>query len=134
MLRYLVAYAAAAIVFLGLDALWLGRIAIGLYRREIGMLLLERPNLVIAGIFYLLFVVGIVVLAIAPALAGGGWLAALGLGAVLGLVAYGTYDITNLATLKHWSVPLTIVDIAWGTVLTALSAGAGYWAVVLLRL
>ncbi|RYE08858.1 MAG: DUF2177 family protein [Hyphomicrobiales bacterium] len=134
MLKYLVAYVVTAVVFLGLDYLWLTKIALGMYRRELGGLLLEQPNLVIAGVFYLLFVVGIVVLAIHPALGGGGWLTALLLGAVLGLVAYGTYDITNLSTLKGWSVAVTVADVAWGTALTAVSATIGYWVVSALNL
>ena len=133
-MRFLVAYLATAVVFLGLDAIWLSRIALDLYRRELGGLLLDKPNLAIAGIFYLLFVVGIVVLAIYPALNGGSWVNALLMGAVLGLVAYGTYDITNLSTLKDWSVTVTLADLAWGTVLTGAAATAGYLAVTLLKL
>jgi len=133
-MRFLVAYLATAVVFLGFDAIWLTRVALGLYRRELGGLLLDKPNLAIAGIFYLLFVVGIVVLAIYPALNGGSWVNALLMGAVLGLVAYGTYDITNLSTLKNWSVTVTLADLAWGTVLTGVAATAGYLAVTLLKL
>ena len=125
-MRFVVAYIATAIVFLGLDALWLSRVALGMYRRELGGLLLDKPNLAIAGVFYLLFVAGIVLLAIFPALNGGTWVNALLMGAVLGLVSYGTYDITNLSTLKGWSTTLALVDLAWGTVLTAVSATAGY--------
>jgi uncharacterized membrane protein len=125
-MRFVVAYIATAIVFLGLDALWLSRVALGMYRRELGGLLLDKPNLAIAGVFYLLFVAGIVLLAIFPALNGGTWVNALLMGAVLGLVAYGTYDITNLATLKGWSTSLALIDLTWGTVLTAVSATAGY--------
>ena len=82
----------------------------------------------------LLFVVGIVLLAIFPALNGGTWINALLMGAVLGLVAYGTYDITNLSTLKGWSLTVTLADLAWGTTLTAVSATAGYFVVTLFRL
>ncbi len=134
MLRYLVAYGATVVVFLGLDAIWLSRIALDLYRREIGGLLLDKPNLPIAGMFYLLFVVGIVVLVVVPALNSGSWTTALWMGAVLGLVAYGTYDFTNLSTLKDWSLTVTLADLAWGTVLTGVSATAGYLAVTALRL
>ena len=134
MLKYLVAYGATAIVFLGLDFLWLSKVALGMYRRELGTLLLDKPNLPIAAGFYLLFVAGIVILAIAPALNGGNWWNALLLGAVLGLVAYGTYDITNLSTLKGWSTQLALIDIAWGTALTAISATIGYWVVSALNL
>ena len=133
-MRFVVAYIVTAIVFLGLDTLWLTQVALGMYRREIGTLLLDRPNLPIAGLFYLLFVVGIVVLAILPALNGGTWINALLLGAVLGLVAYGTYDITNLSTLRNWSLTVTLADLAWGTALTAVSATLGYLAVTWFRL
>ena len=133
-MTYVVAYIATAIVFLGLDALWLSRVALGMYRQELGNLLLDKPNLPIAGAFYLLYVVGIVVLAIVPALAEGGWVKALLMGAVLGLVAYGTYDITNLSTLKGWSTKLALIDIAWGTALSAVSAAIGWWAVKVLNL
>lgn len=133
-MTYVVAYIATAVVFLGLDALWLSKVALGMYRQELGSLLLDKPNLPIAGAFYLLYVVGIVVLAIVPALESGGWVKALLFGAVLGLVAYGTYDITNLSTLKGWSTKLAIIDIAWGTALTAVSATIGYWVVKTLNL
>jgi len=133
-MTYVVAYIATAVVFLGLDALWLSKVALGMYRQELGSLLLDKPNLPIAGAFYLLYVVGIVVLAIVPALESGGWVKALLFGAVLGLVAYGTYDITNLSTLKGWSTKLAIIDIAWGTALTAVSATIGYWVVKALNL
>ena len=133
-MRFIVAYIVTAVVFLGLDAIWLTQIALGMYRRELGALLLDKPNLPIAGLFYLLFVVGIVVLAILPALNGGSWLNALLMGAVLGLVAYGTYDITNLSTLKNWSLTVTIADLAWGSALTAVSSTVGYLAVTWFRL
>ena len=133
-MTYVVAYIATAVVFLGLDAIWLSRIALGMYRQELGSLLLEKPRLPIAGAFYLLYVAGIVILAIVPALSDGGWIRALLMGAVLGLVAYGTYDITNLSTLKNWSLTVTLADLAWGTALTAVSATAGYFAVTLLKL
>ena len=134
MLRYLVAYIATVVVFLGLDAIWLSRVALGMYRRELGSLLLDKPNLPIAGVFYLLFAVGVVVLAVIPALNAGNWFTALWMGALLGLVAYGTYDVTNLSTLKDWSVTVTLADLAWGTVLTGVSATAGYLVVTWLKL
>jgi uncharacterized membrane protein len=133
-MTYVVAYIATAVVFLGLDAIWLSKIALGMYRQELGSLLLEKPNLPIAAGFYLLYVVGIVVLAVVPAISEGGWVKALLMGAVLGLVAYGTYDITNLSTLKGWSTRLALIDIAWGTALTAVSATIGFWVVRLFNL
>lgn len=129
MMPYVIAYVSTAVVFFGLDYLWLSRVAIGFYRRHIGDLLLATPNFAAAGLFYLVYVAGIVYFAVMPAVAGGGWLTALVGGAFLGLIAYGTYDMTNLATLKDWSLSVSLVDMAWGTVLTATAATAGYFAV-----
>jgi len=133
-MTYVVAYIATAVVFLGLDALWIGKVALGLYRQDLGGQLLDKPNLAVAGLFYLFYIAGIVILAISPALAEGNWLKALLFGAVLGLVAYGTYDFTNLSTLKAYTVRLALTDLAWGTALTALSATIGYWIVKALNL
>jgi uncharacterized membrane protein len=133
MQTYLVAYVATAFVFLGLDYLWLSRIAIGFYRSQIGEILSERPNFTAAGLFYLFYVVGIVYFAVLPGVQKQSLIAALSSGALLGLIAYGTYDMTNLATLKVWSLPLSLVDMAWGAFLTAIAAGAGYWAVTTLK-
>lgn len=133
-MRFIIAYIAVAVVFLVLDALWLGVFALGLYRRELGPLLLDKPNLAIAAVFYLLMVGGVVLLAVLPALDNGGWARALWMGAVLGLVAYATYDITNLSTLRNWSLTVTLADLAWGTVVTAVSAVAGTLAVGVLGL
>lgn len=134
MLKYLAAYGATVVVFLALDFVWLTTIALGLYRREIGTLLLDKPSLGIAAGFYLVYVVGIVYFCVMPALNGGNWVNAMVSGAILGLVAYGTYDITNLATLKNWSMTVAIADMSWGTVLTAISATAGYLIVAALPL
>ena len=133
-MRYAVAYIVTALVFLGFDFIWLTQVALGMYRRELAGLLLDQPNLLIAGLFYLLFVAGLVILAVVPALNGGSWVNALLMGAVLGLVAYGTYDITNLSTLKGWSLTVTLADLAWGTVLSSVAATAGYFAVTSLGL
>jgi len=127
--RFVIAYLATGVVFLGLDAIWLSQVGLGLYRREIGALLLEQPNLPVAGLFYLLFVAGIVLLVVQPAAADGDWLAALWMGALLGLVAYGTYDITNLSTLRGWSPTIAAIDVVWGAALTAVASLAGFLAV-----
>jgi uncharacterized membrane protein len=124
--QFFVAYAAAAIIFLALDAIWLTTMADLLYRPLLGRLMLGRFELVPAALFYALYFAGVVVFAIAPALAGGRWTAALGLGALLGLVAYGTYDLTNQATLQGWPWRLTIADLCWGTFATAAAAAMGY--------
>ncbi|KQU93376.1 hypothetical protein ASC89_24875 [Devosia sp. Root413D1] len=126
---FVVAYAGAAITMLALDALWLTTMVPRLYQPQLGSLLAERPNLAVAGVFYLLYLVGVLVFAILPALEARSWLAALGFGALLGLVAYGTYDFTNLSTLRNWPLSLSLIDVAWGTALTAVTALGGYWAV-----
>lgn len=128
----LVTYAGCLLTLAVLDAIWLGIVARSFYRDQIGELMLPSPNLVIAALFYLLFTAAIVVLAVLPALSRGSIGTALVYGAILGLAAYGTYDITNLSTLKNWPLSMSLVDMAWGTFLTALSAAGGYCAARLL--
>lgn len=112
-----------------IDGIWLGVVANRLYKSQLGPLLLEKPNMVAAVLFYIIFVVGIVVFAVMPAVAAGDWRVALGYGALLGLVTYATYDLTNLATLKDFPVKIVIVDLIWGTVLTATVATLTYFVV-----
>ncbi len=97
-----------------------------LYRPLLGDLLLAKFRLGPAVAFYLIYMAGIVVFATAPAITSGRWSAALINGALFGFVAYATYDLTNQATLRLWSVTITIVDLCWGTVLTAIAATLGY--------
>lgn len=120
------AYAITLIVFLGLDFLWLGFVARGFYASQLGDLMRENINYLAAGIFYLAYVAGIVFFAIAPALAEGSWRKAVIHGAILGLLAYGTYDMTNMATLNNWPITMSFVDIIWGGVLTGLSGLLGF--------
>lgn len=127
-MRYLAAYGAALAVFLGLDFTWLSIVARGLYAREIGPLLLAKPLVGPGVLFYALYLLGVVVFVVAPALERGRWSRAAGFGALFGLVAYATYDLTNLATLKGFSARLTLADLAWGMVVTAAAASAGYAA------
>lgn len=127
--QLIIAYISTALVFFAIDFVWLSKMTGLFYRARMGDMLLAQPNFAVAGAFYLIYVAGIVYLAVLPALTSGNWSTALISGAVLGLVAYGTYDMTNLATLKNWSLSLSIVDIAWGTFLTAVSATAGYLVV-----
>ena len=126
---YVIAYISTAVVFFALDYLWLTRIAIGFYREQIGSLMLASPNFAAAGVFYLFYVIGVVYFAVMPAVSAGSLVTALVNGALLGLLAYGTYDMTNLATLKGWSLQMSLVDMAWGAFLTATAAAAGYLAV-----
>ncbi|MFC3692110.1 DUF2177 family protein [Chenggangzhangella methanolivorans] len=125
---YLVAYAAAAAAFLAADAIWLGFVAREFYRVQLGELMAPDPNLVAAAAFYLLYVVGVVYFAISPALASGQWTTALVSGALFGLVAYGTYDLTNLAVTRGFPMTMAIVDMTWGAILTAFAATVGFFA------
>jgi uncharacterized membrane protein len=127
MVVYVVAYLSTAVVFFGLDFLWLGKVATSFYRSQLGDMMRERPDFAAAGAFYLVYIAGIVYFAVYPHLQGGTWAQALLSGAILGLIAYGTYDMTNLATLKNWPVTMTLVDLAWGTLLTGTSAAVGLW-------
>ena len=92
-------------------------VARGFYRRQLGHLMSPKVNWISAVLFYLLFIVGLLVFAIRPALVSGAPLHALFYGALLGLISYATYDLTNLATIKDWPVIVTVIDLIWGTVL-----------------
>ena len=127
MVSHLVAYATTAVVFFAVDFVWLSKVSTSFYRTRLGDVLLDQPNLLIAGLFYLFYVGGIVYFAVAPALADGAWSKALIAGLILGFVAYGTYDLTNLSTLRGWSWSVSMVDLAWGTVLTGTAAVSGYF-------
>ncbi|HWW11651.1 MAG TPA: DUF2177 family protein [Brevundimonas sp.] len=126
-MRYLLAYLGAGVVMAILDAIWLTTVGPRLYRPAIGELLAPNPNLRVAVVFYLIYVAGIVFLAVMPALRDGSPLRALTSGAVLGLVAYATYDLTNQATLRVWPTHVTLIDMGWGAVLTAAASLGGYW-------
>lgn len=126
MKTYGIAYLAAGLAFLAIDAIWLTLAAQRLYRPLMGEMLLESFRLAPALLFYLVYIAGIVVFAIVPALASERWATATTLGAFLGFFAYATYDLTNQATLRNWPVAVTIADLCWGTFLTAFAATLGF--------
>jgi len=126
MVRIIIAYLATLAVFAAIDAVWLTHAADLLYRPVIGSLLAPEPRIAPAIIFYLLYIVGLVYFAVMPGLAGGGWRAALLKGALFGLFAYATYDLTNQATLAIWSTRITIIDMIWGTFVSGSGAAGGY--------
>ncbi|MBN9079759.1 MAG: DUF2177 family protein [Rhizobiales bacterium] len=126
MKTYGIAYVATGLVFLAIDAIWLTVAAQRLYRPLMGEMLVESFRLAPAMLFYLIYIAGIVVFAIAPALASDRWTTATSYGAFLGLFAYATYDLTNQATLKDWPLSVTIADLCWGTFLTTIAATAGF--------
>lgn len=126
MFQAIAAYISTAIVFLAIDYIWLSQVATRFYFDRIGHLLMDRPNMAAAGAFYLIYVVGIVIFAVGPALRSESLQYAVVYGAMFGFFTYATYDVTNYATLRNWPVIVTIVDIGWGTILSSVSAALGY--------
>ncbi len=124
--RMSLVYAITLPVFFAIDLVWLGVVARDFYRRQLGHLLSAQVNWPAAILFYLVFIAGIVFFAIRPALEAGSGLRALAYGAFLGFLAYSTYDLTNQATMRDWPTLVTVVDLAWGTVLTALVSFLSY--------
>ena len=119
MWEFMKTYSVAFVVFLVIDLLWLGLIAKNLYQKELGFIMAESPNWIAAGIFYLIFIVGLVFFVINPALAKDSWKYALLVGLFFGFITYSTYDLTNLATLKDWPLKVTLIDLVWGSSLGA---------------
>jgi uncharacterized membrane protein len=124
----------AGVVFLVLDLVWLMKIGRGFYVSEIGALLLPRPNLPVAAAFYVLYVTGLLIFVIKPAHDAGSVQQALTMGALLGLLAYGTYGLTNLAVMKGFTLKIALIDMAWGALVTAAAAGLTVFIASLLRL
>lgn len=127
MTKYLWAYAGAAALFVVADAIWLGLVARDFYKNQLGGLLADNPVWSVAVAFYLLYLVGLVIFGVSPGLQAGSMMTAVLYGALFGFFAYATYDLTNLATLKNWPVTMSLVDMAWGTVLSGSASAAGYW-------
>jgi uncharacterized membrane protein len=116
MTYYVKLYVATLLVFLAIDMVWLGLVARTFYRTHLGFLMAPNPNWLAAGAFYLLFVVGLLVFAVVPGLEGDS------------LRNYATYDLTNLATVKGWPLLVTVVDMLWGTALSAAVSYVGFMA------
>lgn len=127
-MTWIAAFVGSALTMLVLDGIWLSSVAKQIYRPQLGDMLMAGFRPVPAAVFYLTYVAGIVFLAVAPALDSGRFTVAVTRGLALGLVAYATYDLTNQATLRHWSTLVSVVDIGWGTLLTGAAASAGYLA------
>lgn len=120
---FLIAFA----VFLSIDVVWLTFIAKNFYAKHIGYLMAKNPNLLAAFIFYIIFIAGLIVFVITPALDKKMWTHALFAGAFFGLVTYATYDLTNLATIRDWPLLVTIVDLAWGMAISSAVSTATYF-------
>ena len=127
---FILRFVAAGVIFALIDSVWLALVANKFYKDQIGHLLAATPNMIAAVLFYVIFLIGLVVFVLNPALVAHDWKLALGLGALLGFVAYATYDLTNLATLKDFPVKLVVVDLIWGTVVTASVSTAAYFILI----
>jgi uncharacterized membrane protein len=128
MTRYLIAYGASLVTLLLLDLLWLGLAMREFYKNELGAIMRERPLVVPSVLFYVIYVIGLTWFATLPGLDLGDWKRVALVAAAFGFFAYATYDITNFATLKIFPLTVVFVDIAWGMVVSALAASAGYFA------
>ncbi len=120
-------YLIALPVFFAIDMVWLGIVAKNFYAKQIGFLMKSDVNWYAAIIFYLVFIAGLVVFVISPALEKGSWIHAVLLGALFGFITYATYDLTNLATVKDWPLLVTFVDLAWGATLAASVSTIAYF-------
>ena len=118
-MKLLWVYLISTVIFFAIDMLWIGLVARSFYREKLGYLLADQPNWTAAIIFYLIYIGGILFFAVVPALRDQSWTIALLNGAVLGLLCYATYDLTNLATVDRFPLVVVIVDILWGIFLTA---------------
>lgn len=131
--KYIVAYIATGVSFALIDSVWLRTMYERLYKPEIGSLMYEGGfRLGPAVVFYLLYILGMMIFAVGPALQNGKCQTALLWGALLGFFCYMTYDLTNYATLKVWSTKVTVLDIIWGTVLTGSASLSGWWVTTLI--
>ena len=126
MMKVIYLYFLTIPVFFGIDMIWLGFVAKGFYRNNLGHLLRPDVNWTAALVFYLLYIGGILIFATMPALEKNSLYQAVVLGGLFGFFAYATYDLTNMATLKDWPLNVVIVDIIWGIVLTASVAAASF--------
>jgi uncharacterized membrane protein len=125
---YVKLYACTLLGFFAIDIVWLAFLARDFYRKHLGFLLSDQPNWWAAVPFYLLFIGGLLVFAVIPALEAASLRKAVLLGAFFGLVTYATYDLTNHATVKGWPWIVTVVDLCWGAFLSASVSGIGYAA------
>ncbi len=127
--QYILVYFISTVIFFAIDMVWLGFIAKDFYRKQIGHLLSDTVQWPVAISFYLLFLLGLLIFVIAPAIESRSFSHALIFGALFGFFTYATYDLTNWSTLRDWPALVSIDDIAWGTILSATVATTTYWVV-----
>jgi uncharacterized membrane protein len=128
MLTYATGYLAALLTFVAVDMVWLGTMAPRFYRPTLGDIAVSGVNLPPAILFYAVYPIGLLIFAVNPALKSGSLMTAAVYGALFGFFTYATYDLTNQATLRNWTLQLTLIDIAWGTGLAAFSSIVGFLA------
>ncbi len=126
MIQFIKLFLVVLVAFFVIDMIWLGLVARKFYREQLGFIMAERVNWPAAIVFYLLFIVGLIFFVIYPAIPRESWAYAFFSGAFFGLVCYATYDLTNLATLKNWPLKVTLVDLAWGSTLSAVLSLIGF--------
>jgi len=127
MLQFILLYLVVLGAFLVIDMIWLGLVARTFYRNQLGYIMSSNVNWPAAIIFYLLFIVGLIFFVVYPSIGRDSWVYALFSGAFFGLICYATYDLTNLATLKGWPLKVTLVDLAWGSFLSAVLSLIGFF-------
>lgn len=128
-MKFLTHYLITLVVFFAIDLVWLSLIAKKLYSQYLGYIMTPNVNWIAAILFYLLFIVGLLVFVIEPALANPNLGQLIFRAALFGLVSYATYDLTNLATLKDWPINITIIDLIWGTSLSTLVSVVSVWLI-----
>lgn len=128
MTKHIFAYGATLATFVAIDLVWLMWLARPTYVAEMGSLLKKEPHLAAAAAFYLLYAAGLVFFAVSPGIKAGSAMHAMFLGAALGLVAYGTYDLTNLSVVEGFNLRIALIDLAWGTALSGATAAIVVWA------
>jgi uncharacterized membrane protein len=129
MMTHVTGYAAALLTFFLADMVWLGTMAPRFYRPTLGDIAISGVNLAPALVFYALYPVGLLIFATSPALKSGSITTAVVYGALFGFFTYATYDLTNYATLRNWTLQLTLVDVAWGTILAAITSAVTFCVV-----
>lgn len=127
MLKNFAIYASFLVTLIAIDLIWLLGIAKNLYRDQMGDLMANEPKLIAGLAFYLLYAIGVCIFVIVPALSKQSWIYALQYGALFGLFCYMTYDLTNLAVIRNFPTQLALIDIAWGSFVTAVCSGIAYW-------
>ena len=131
-MKTIITYVSILISFAVFDSLWLALIAKDFYAKQLGFLFAKSVNFIPVLVFYPLYSLGVLLLAVIPALNSGSWLEALWRGALIGLIAYAAYDLTNHATIANWPTVVTIVDIAWGAFVTASVSLVSYFVINLI--